>query len=114
MRTSSPWSGYCIAAGCGLSILFFLHFHYQRWNPFMLTGPQFLIFYILLIIATGTNILLAWQRQPAFARRLNAGCLLIGIARMIQGLYHHKPVGFLLLLLLLPMITAFTLRQDNK
>lgn len=113
MRTISKQTSYLLLAASGAAILIFLNFYYHRLNPFHLAGKQFLGFYSLLILATLGNILLLRQQYPRLAGQINVFCLLLGIARLIQGAYHHKPVGYLILLLLFPIITAFWLRAGS-
>ncbi|NML38999.1 hypothetical protein HHL17_17485 [Chitinophaga sp. G-6-1-13] len=114
MRTISKQTSYILLAASGAAILIFLHFSYHHLNPFHLAGKQFLGFYSLLILATLGNILLLRRQYPHLASQVNVFCLLLGIARLIQGVYHHKPVGYLILLLLLPIITAFRLRARSN
>jgi len=114
MRTITKQTSYIILAACVAAIFIFLNFFYHRLNPFHLAGKQFLGFYSLLILVTLGNVLLLRQQHPRLASQVNIFCLLLGIARLIQGVYHHKPVGFLLLLLLFPIITAFRLRARSN
>lgn len=114
MQTISKQTSYIILAASGAAILLFLNFSYHRLNPFHLAGKQFLGFYSLLILATLGNIRLLQQQQLRLASLVNAFCLLLGIARLIQGLWHHKPVGYLILLLLFPIITAFRLHARSN
>ncbi|MEI3798915.1 MULTISPECIES: hypothetical protein [unclassified Chitinophaga] len=85
---------------------FFLPFLYvhcvsSQWNPFVINGKKFLVFYGGCIIIGYLAVLF---RQYAgffpFMRGLVIVLLGAGVARMCQGLYHGKPVGYLLLLLM--------------
>ncbi|QJB30982.1 hypothetical protein HF324_06210 [Chitinophaga oryzae] len=113
MRTISRQTSYLILTASGAVILAFLRFSYHRFNPFHLAGKQFLGFYSLLLLFTLGNVLLLRRQYPRMAGAVNGFCLLLGIARLIQGMYHHKPVGYLMLLLMFPVIIAFSLKSAS-
>ncbi|SKA45779.1 hypothetical protein SAMN04488128_10798 [Chitinophaga eiseniae] len=112
MRTISRQTSYLLLTASGAAVLTFLHFVYHRFNPFHLAGKQFLGFYSLLLLFALGNVLLLWRQYPRMAGLVNGFCLLLGIARLIQGMYHHKPVGYLMLLLMFPVIIAFALKSS--
>lgn len=114
MRTISRQTSYLLLTASGAAILTFLHFSYHRFNPFHLAGKQFLGFYSLLLVLSLGNVLLLWRQYPRMARMVNGCCLLLGIARLIQGMYHHKPVGYLVILLLFPVIIALALKSASN
>ncbi|MBC9928863.1 hypothetical protein [Chitinophaga qingshengii] len=114
MRAISKPTAYTIIAGCGAAILAFLYVTYHRFNPFYLAGREFLVFYSVLILVTLVNIRLLRQQYLRLASQVNLFCLLLGISRFIQGAYHHKPVGYLTLLLIFPITMAFRLRASAQ
>lgn len=113
MRTISKPTSYLLLTASSAVILLFLYLSCHRLNPFHLAGKQFLGFYSLLVLFTVGNVLLLRQPYPRTAGLVNGFCLMLGIARLMQGMYHHKPVGYLILLLLVPVITAFSLRSAS-
>ena len=103
-------------AGCGILPLLYIHLQYDRWNPFQLNGKKFLVFYILLLLLCHTarvldRITIREINRPRFwSRLLPAVILLTGLARLVQGIYHAKPVGFLILLILLHLTLLIFLK----
>jgi len=97
-------TGLYLIAGLAL-LLPFLYIH--TWNPFSVKGPLFLSFYMLLMLIVYADIvLLNWYLTGKgdtlrYAGLITGAILVLGVARVIQGLYNAKPVGYLVLLLLL-------------
>ena len=71
----------------------------HTWNPFSVNGPHFLSFYILLSLIV--------YLFPV-TRKLSFLLLILGIARIIQGLCNDKPVLYLVLLVVLNIIISGT------
>lgn len=93
-----------------LPVLFVLpciitYFLYDQWFPFGLSGKHFLAFF-LMYMGLGYGIIFIYKilQCHELDRKINVTGAIIGLtiilslARIIQGTYHHKPVGFLLLL----------------
>ncbi|RPE08981.1 hypothetical protein EGT74_18385 [Chitinophaga lutea] len=81
----------------------------QGPNPFHLTGPAFLHFYLTLLLATHTAVFLLRRYVKGKQATPFTGCLMgitlfTGLARLVQGLSHAKPVGYLLLLIVLHLV----------
>jgi hypothetical protein len=78
------------------------YFLYSQWFPFGLSGRHFLVFF-LMYMGLGYGIIFLCKHYRA-DRKINVVSGIIGLtiilslARIIQGTYHHKPIGFLLLL----------------
>lgn len=73
-----------------------------QWNPFAINGKKFLAFYGI-GIATGSAAVLLLRNYLRFFPLLKGWVLVllaVGLARLCQGLYYHKPVGYLLLLMM--------------
>ncbi|SIN66062.1 hypothetical protein [Chitinophaga niabensis] len=79
----------------------FLYLH--TWNPFSVNGPHFLSFYILLSLVVYVF---------PVTRKLSFVLLILGIARIIQGLYNGKPVLYLLLLVVLNIILTLSINAS--
>ncbi len=87
----------CLAAGLLFGQVF----------PFFLKGPQFLVFYLIhMAIACGILLLLKQRALPVrtCANWFLALTYIVALARITQGWLHHRPVGFLVLLLLLHLL----------
>lgn len=90
-----------------IAVIYFLPFLYiyhvtLQWNPFAINGKKFLVFYGSGIIVGYFSLLLSRKFSffSFFLREWTIVLLLAGVARLCQGLYHHKPVGYLLLLMI--------------
>lgn len=117
-RTPGPATLLLCCLGClllpGLAAWLF----YGQPVPFLLKGPHFLTIYM--IHMAGCYSLLLLLRQKTL--RINTLCAwflaLAWIwtpARILQGMAHHKPAGFLVLLLLLhTFILLVALRTAYK
>jgi len=89
-----------LAAALTLALPFL---YIKTWNPFSLNGPHFLVFYILLSLVV--------YIFPV-TRKLSFILLILGIARIIQGLYNEKPVLYLLLLVILNIILTLSINAS--
>lgn len=101
-------------------------YSYRMPNPYRLSGKHFLVFYIAQILAVCLSLwILLLKKQPAtaqqqyvktevadkqhpspntFAKSICILSFLMGFIRLLQGVSHHKPVGFLILLLCFNLI----------
>ena len=123
-----------IVAVCLLALPFgIITYYYDRVNPFQLTGPQFLLFFAILSLSIHIlAIFLPTHAQNQSLDRnklvneherstkvvhlpstLMIGALVIGVLRISQGIYNHKAVSFLIMLVI---VNIFVLRfiQRNK
>lgn len=106
---------------CLLLPLLFIFQQYDKWNPFRLRGKEFLAFYILLLLFCHLTRRLEHTfirnaiRESLWGRLLVVLILIIGLARLVQGVYNAKPVGYLVLLLVLHLILmALPKRETNE
>lgn len=80
------------------------------WFPFLLAGKAFLVFYLVHML-TGYIVLILNRERcyrnmtgTIFRKQVILFFLIsvtLSLARIAQGAYHHKPVGFLILLTVL-------------
>ncbi|NLR80229.1 hypothetical protein [Chitinophaga eiseniae] len=89
----------------GLLPLLYVNLVTAQWNPFAMNGQHFTWFYLLCTGGSYFILLLAGYIHrpvifPVFIRWWLAGIWVLGLARWCQGMYHAKPVGYLLLILL--------------
>lgn len=75
----------------------------HTWNPFSVNGPHFLVFYMLLSLIV--------YLFPV-TRKLSFVLLILGLARIIQGLYNERPVLYLLLLVILNIILTLSINAS--
>lgn len=93
-----------------LLIVIFVPFLYvyamtAQWSPFTVKGSLFLQFYGICLGGSCLSILLPrlFDSLADFyvpLKWLFIFMLVLGLARLCQGIYHHKPVGYLVLMLI--------------
>jgi hypothetical protein len=96
------------------------HFLYDRWFPFRLTGKQFLMFFMM-YMGLGYGIIFFDRiiRHHKLNKRISVASILMGLtiilssSRITQGLYHHKPVSFLVLLTFMHIIILVILNKNR-
>lgn len=84
-------------------------------NPFILKGPDFLKFYLILIFMFYSLILtLKYFKYKISETELYGLGLIIlfGIIKLFIGIILEKPVGFLILILLLELIVFLTIKRS--
>jgi len=75
---------------------------YQTFNPIALKGPDFLKFYILLILGFYASVftLNSFREKISKVTFYFSGFIfLLGITKLIRGIALEKPVGFLVMIL---------------
>ena len=100
----------------------FSYYAFGKALPYSLNGPQFIKFYITLCIVTMcTASIWFCIKRATTAWSLFAFTMLLGVTRLFQGIYNHKPVGYLILILITLVIlfgfiknTAATLKQNKS
>ncbi|WP_160710939.1 hypothetical protein [Chitinophaga solisilvae] len=104
MKNIRPHWHYALAVILLAVPLLYIHGQFHTCNPFYLNGRQFLTFFLLLMLLINTPILLMRNMMQTAGRTMAAVCLATGCCRLVQGISHHRPVGYLLLLLLLQLL----------
>ncbi|MGF6846430.1 hypothetical protein QFZ51_001665 [Chitinophaga sp. W3I9] len=91
---------------CAFSLPFLYVYHVtSQWNPFAIKGKTFLVFYGLFItIGYLTLLFRKYAGFFPFARGMVITLLVAGVARLCQGVYNGKPVGYLILLMMCLLI----------
>ncbi|WP_431611346.1 hypothetical protein [Chryseobacterium sp. 'Rf worker isolate 10'] len=92
---------------------------YQTYNPVVLKGPDFLKFYLILIIGFYISIFILNSLKETISRTTLCFAGLIfffGIIKLIRGVILGKPVGFLIMILIVEVIVilTFMLNHINK
>lgn len=96
--------------------LYILH---QTYNPILLKGPDFLKFYLLLLMTLylmifTVNRLKIHNRKISFIFLISI--LSLGITKLFRGLYLNKPIGYLVMILIIEtiVILIFTKIHFNR
>ncbi len=84
----------------------------QTFNPITLKGPDFLKFYLILVLGFYLSIFILRLfgekvSQTTFYFLMLIGSL--GIVKLIRGIMLGKPIGFLIMILILELIVMFLL-----
>lgn len=89
---------------------------YQTFNPITLKGPDFLKFYLILVFGFYLSIFILRLfgekvSQTTFYFLMLIGSL--GIVKLIRGIMLGKPIGFLIMILILELIVMFLLMASK-
>jgi hypothetical protein len=93
------------------------YFLYDQGFPFGLSGKHFLVFFLMFMGLGYGLIFFCKPYRPD--RKINIVSAIIGLtiilslSRIIQGVYHHKPIGFLLLLTAAHIIFVVLLNKNG-
>ncbi|WP_374465055.1 hypothetical protein [Chryseobacterium sp.] len=81
----------------------------QTFNPVVLKGPDFLKFYILLILGFYASVFMlnSFKEKISEVTLYFTGFIfLLGIIKLIRGIVLEKPVGFLVMILIAECIVT--------
>lgn len=87
--------------------LIWLLFAHHTFNPISLKGPSFLFFYLLLIIGFYASVFILKLIEEKISEAtfyFMISIFILGIIKLIKGIYLGKPVGFLILILIVEII----------
>lgn len=84
----------------------------ETFNPITLKGPDFLKFYLILVLGFYVSIFIVKSvgetvSQTTFYFLMGIGSL--GIVKLIRGIMLGKPIGFLIMILIAELIIVFLL-----
>lgn len=107
---------YVLIAGIFSLPFLYVYLATLQWNPFAINGKKFLVFYGSGIIIGYFTLLLSRKFTvfSLFLREWVIVLLMAGVARLCQGLYHHKPVGYLLLLMMSLLLLWLQVLYNKK
>ncbi|ROH96033.1 DUF2207 domain-containing protein [Chryseobacterium daecheongense] len=86
----------------GISMCWLVTEHHM-YNPILLKGPDFLAFYLILIITFYLSIFMLRLIKESISGVTSFFMILIlgvGIVKLIRGLMLGKPIGFLIIILI--------------
>lgn len=87
--------------------LIWLIFTQHTFNPISLKGPSFLFYYLLLIIGFYASVFILKLIKEKISEAtfyFMISIFILGIIKLIKGIYLDKPVGFLILILIVEII----------
>ncbi|WP_137904537.1 hypothetical protein [Chryseobacterium sp. 2VB] len=82
---------------------------HQTFNPIILKGPDFLKFYVILVLGFYASFFMLNSLKETISGTTFyfAGCIfLLGIIKLIRGVILGKPVGFLVMILIAECIVT--------
>ncbi|MDQ1098172.1 MULTISPECIES: hypothetical protein [Chryseobacterium] len=80
---------------------------HQTLNPFALKGPEFLSFYSILLFGWYITLLFAKFYKGSFSKTtvvFGVFIFIFGAIKFVKGVYLGKPVGLLILMLIIQVI----------
>lgn len=91
-----------------------LYVSHQTFNPILLKGPDFLKFYLLLLMVLYLMIFIGHRLKINNRKVLlyfMLSVLALGITKLFRGLYLNKPIGYLVMILITEIIVMMALTQ---
>lgn len=79
----------------------------QTYNPISLKGQEFLKFYLILLLGFYTSIFilkLIKEKISEVTFYFMISIFILGIIKLVKGIYLGKPVGFLIMILVVELI----------
>lgn len=88
----------------------------QTLNPIILKGPDFLKFYLILVLGFYVSVFILNSMGEAISKTafyFIGFIFLLGMIKLIRGIMLGKPVGFLVMILILECIVAVFLIMSH-
>lgn len=85
-------------------------------NPISLKGPDFLKFYLILLFAFYCSVFVLKLFKESISKTtfyFMISIFILGIVKLIRGMFLGKPVGFLILILILEFIVILFINLNN-
>ncbi|KAA2221503.1 hypothetical protein [Chryseobacterium sediminis] len=91
----------------------------QTLNPIIIKGPDFLKFYLILVLGFYASVFILNSLRESISKTtfyFIGFIFLLGIIKLIRGIMLGKPVGFLVMILILECVVAvfLTMSHINK
>ena len=86
------------------------------FNPISLKGPDFLKFYLILLLGCYASVLLLKSLKETVSKTtfyFMISIFVLGIVKLIRGIFLGKPVGFLIMILILEVIVMLLLNLSE-
>lgn len=87
-----------------------LLFEYQTFNPISLKGPEFLKFYLIVLLGFYGSIIIQKFCKETISRAtfyFMVFILILGVVKLVKGLILGRPVGYLIILLAIECIIMY-------
>ncbi|WP_426481253.1 hypothetical protein [Chryseobacterium sp. R2ACT005] len=88
----------------------------QTLNPIILKGPDFLKFYLILVLGFYASFFILNSLRETISETtfyFTGFIFLLGIIKLVRGIMLGKPVGFLVMILILECIVAVFLIMSH-
>lgn len=88
----------------------------DTFNPISLKGPDFLKFYLILLFGFYSSVFGLKLFKESISKTtfyFMISIFILGIVKLIRGLFLGKPVGFLILILILEFIVILFINLNN-
>lgn len=98
-----------------LSMVWLISYN-DTYNPIALKGPDFLKFYMILLTGFYLSILILKYLNKAVSKTtfyFMISIFILGIVKLVRGIFLGKPVGFLILILILEFIVILFINLNN-
>ncbi|KMQ69779.1 hypothetical protein ACM39_01645 [Chryseobacterium sp. FH2] len=89
----------------------------ETYNPITLKGPDFLKFYLILLLGFYSSFFLLKTLRETISKTTFYFMILIfslGIVKLIRGIFLGKPIGFLAMILILESIVNLIICKLNN
>lgn len=96
--------------------LIWLFFTGNTMNPIALKGPDFLRFYLILLFGFYASVFALKIAEEPLSGVTRYGMIFIftlGATKLIRGIFLGKPVGFLLLILIMEIIVFLFINSNH-
>lgn len=88
----------------------------HRFNPISLKGPDFLKFYLMLVFGFYLSVFALQAFKKSFSKTtvyFMISIFLLGVIKLIKGILLGKPVGFLIIILVLEIIVMLFIKLSH-
>jgi len=85
-------------------------------DPIFLKGPDFLKFYLILLFGFYSSVFVLKLFNESISKTtlyFMISIFILGIVKLVRGLFLGKPVGFLILILILEFIVILFINLNN-
>lgn len=85
-------------------------------NPISLKGPDFLKFYLILLSGFYSSVFVLKLLKESISKTtfyFMISIFILGIVKLVRGMFLGKPVGFLILILILEFIVILFINLNN-
>lgn len=96
--------------------LIWLILNKNTFNPISLKGPDFLKFYLILLLGFYASVFLLKSLKEMVSKTtfyFMISILVLGIVKLIRGIFLGKPIGFLIMILILEVIVMLFLNLSE-